>query len=115
MSNTLVELHPQTESQAKFAESYRAVLYQGNNFYQRVYLDSPSYNFTDGPTSWADITTRRVRSVAIEMTADDLDRLIRAAEEGEKHIRFREQNPIARKLYEEYITMYHLTRRDDLI
>ena len=113
MHNRLEQLQNVTSRQREFAERYRATLFEGSQRYQRVHISPNSIYRT--PMSMRDLDFRTVPSIAIEITEDDFERLIDASQEGEKHMRFREQNPVARKLYEEYMVMYFLTKGQDQV
>lgn len=93
----------------KFRQSYTATLHPLRRKYRRLATIVPYSTPNWNPT----IMDMQENGFAIALSESDLRSLLRDATEGMKHARFREMNPAAMELYEQYLTMYFLTQHHE--
>lgn len=109
----LEQVSPSTHEEKEFVDKFRASIFEGQKRYQRIDpfnipLQGPGYYHDE---ALMQMTTRIEIGVACEMAQSDFNRLVSSAFEGEEHRRFRERHPAAQACYDEYLSMFHLTKQ----
>jgi hypothetical protein len=93
------------EEMKKFCDLFRCEHGPGKRYYKRLPMQwSPQDTIVD-------LQTHEETGVRLELAVSDFERLMAAATEGLAHQRYREMNPAARALYEEYMVMFLLTHQ----
>lgn len=100
----------------KFIHVYRVSVSEGKNY---MYQPQSSYQtmWNAGPIdryAYMDPFTKQHRpGVKLDMSQEDFERLVSDASEGLDHRIFRDKHPAAQELYDQYMTMYILTRQEE--
>lgn len=107
MTNLVVETH--TIEFGDFCNIFRCEVGPGKRYYKRMPMAYNSYMQGLSPSAM-DLTTHEEVGVRIDMASSDFEKLINASNDGLSHQKFRNMHPVARELYDQYMTMYHLTK-----
>jgi hypothetical protein len=98
----------------EFCDKFRADLSPGKRYYKRLpmsYVDYVNAQPIGALPNIMDMQTHEEQGVKLEMASSDFERLMLLAMEGAEHKQFRDLHPAAQEAYNQYQTMYLMTRK----